>query len=173
MLAVALGVALMLEPNRTKPVLANFMGMYWLVSGLMSLRWGVGGRRAKGLWLAAGIIGLLVGVGLLSRDLTLNWVPLGTLITVMGLLILLTGLLHIFGGFRTGEDLTRQRSPTSLLLGAFEVILGLLLVIAPLDQGPLVYLAMSVWALLGGVILISDALRVRRQRQQEETQSNT
>jgi uncharacterized membrane protein HdeD (DUF308 family) len=163
----------MLEPNRTKPVLANFMGMYWLVSGLMSLRWGVGGRRAKGMWLVAGIIGLLVGLGLLSRNLTLTWVPLGTLISTMGLMILLTGLLHIFGGFRTGEDLTRQRSLTSLLLGAFEVILGLLLAIAPLDQGLLVYLAMSVWALLGGVILIGDALRVRRQRRQEETQSST
>lgn len=32
---------------------------------------------------------------------------------------------------------------------------------------------MSVWALLGGAILIGDALRVRRQRRQEETQSGT
>jgi uncharacterized membrane protein HdeD (DUF308 family) len=165
-MAVGLGAMLLLQPEKTQPILANFMGAFWLVSGLMSLRWGVGGQRAKGLWLVAGVVGVLVGATVLGRNAAQALVPLGTLISAVGLVILLTGILHIVGGFRIGEELTRQRSFTSVLLGVFEVVLGLLLVIAPLDQGLFVYLVMSVWALLGGLILIGDALRVRRLSQQ-------
>jgi uncharacterized membrane protein HdeD (DUF308 family) len=79
--------------------------------------------------------------------------------------IILTGLLHIIGGFWTGQDAARQRSWTSFLLGLFEVALGILLLItraaAPTDFGRPVYLAFTIWALIGGLILIGEALRVR------------
>ena len=45
--------------------------------------------------------------------------------------------------------------------------MGLLLVISPLERGPIIYFAASIWALLGGLILIGDALRVRRVSQLE------
>ena len=32
-----------------------------------------------------------------------------------------------------------------------------MLVVAPLDRGPVIYFAASVWALIGGMILIGDA----------------
>ena len=38
-LAVALGLALILQPEKTRPMLVNFMGMFWLMAGVMSLRW--------------------------------------------------------------------------------------------------------------------------------------
>jgi uncharacterized membrane protein HdeD (DUF308 family) len=86
----------------------------------------------------------------------------------------LTGLLHIFGGFRTGPVEThllshnRKWSWTAFLLGLFEMVLGLMLVIEPMGRGPLVYFAASVWALIGGVILLGDALRIRRLRRGHE-----
>ena len=99
------------------------------------------------------------------------------LLSVMGLIILLTGLMHIVGGFRTGPVEThllsqnrsrvwpRTWSWTAFLLGLFEIVLGVILVIEPLDRGPVIYFAASVWALVGGVILIGDAVRLRRLRQ--------
>jgi uncharacterized membrane protein HdeD (DUF308 family) len=87
--------------------------------------------------------------------------------SVLGLVILLTGLLHIFGGFKKGPDQVRQWSWTSFLLGLFEVILGLMLVVGPLTRDIWVYLAAGIWALIGGVILIGDAIRLRRLSQQE------
>jgi hypothetical protein len=47
------------------------------------------------------------------------------------------------------------------------MILGLMLVIEPMGRGPLVYFAASIWALLGGAILIGDAVRQRRARQRQ------
>ena len=82
-------------------------------------------------------------------------------------MILLTGLLHIFGGFKKGPDLVRQWSWTSFLLGLFEIILGLMLVVGPLTRDIWVYLAAAIWALIGGGILIGEAIRLRRLRQHE------
>jgi uncharacterized membrane protein HdeD (DUF308 family) len=162
LLAVALGVALLAQPEKTRPMLANFMGMFWLVSGLISLRWGVSGQRSTGLWLVAGIIGVLAGIGMLTRGVAKSWVREDVFTSVLGLVIALTGIIHIFGGFRTGPDLGRQQSWSALLLGIFEIILGLLLVGAPLERGTGIYLAATVWALVGGFILIADAMAVRR-----------
>ena len=58
-LAVSLGAALLFQPDKTGSMLANFMGMFWLVSGIFSLRWGAAGERARGWALLAGIIGVI------------------------------------------------------------------------------------------------------------------
>ena len=174
MLAVTLGVALLLWPDKARPILVNFMGMFWLVSGLVSLRWGVHGERARGLSLLAGAAGVLAGAGMLSRRFTQGMVGEDVLLSVVGLIILLTGLMHIFGGFRTGPVETHIFSPnrrwswTAFLLGLFEIVLGLLLVVEPMGRGPVIYFAASVWALIGGAILLGDAVRLRRIRQRRE-----
>ena len=62
----------------------------------------------------------------------------------------------------------RTWSWTAFLLGLFEIVLGLMLVVEPMGRGPWVYLAASVWALIGGVILLGDAVRLRRIRQRRE-----
>jgi uncharacterized membrane protein HdeD (DUF308 family) len=177
MLAITLGVALVFWPDKARPILVNFMGMFWLVSGIVSLRWGVHGERAKGLSLLAGAVGVLAGVGMLSRRFTQGMVGEDVLLSVVGLIILLTGLMHIVGGFRTGpvethllsQNRTRMWSRawswTAFLLGLFEIVLGVILVIAPMGRGPLIYFAASVWALVGGTILLGDAVRLRRLRQ--------
>lgn len=170
MLAVTLGVALVFYPDKSRPMLGNFMGMFWLVSGVMSLRWGVRGERASPLPALAGVVGVLAGLGMLGRWFARGWAAEAVFLSVLGLVILLTGLMHIFGGFWTGPqeaqpgEPRRKRSWTSLILGVFEVVLGLVLVVAPLERGPILHLVASIWALLGGAILIGDALRLRRQQ---------
>ena len=172
MLAVILGVALIFWPDKARPILVSFMGMFWLVSGIVSLRWGVHGERAKGLSLLAGAAGVLAGVGMLSRRFTQGIGGEDVLLSVIGLVILLTGLMHVVGGFRTSPveahlfSQNRKWAWTAFLLGLFEIVLGVILVIAPMNRGPVIYLAASVWALVGGVILLGDALRLRRLRQQ-------
>ena len=176
-LAVILGVALIFWPDKARPILVSFMGMFWLVSGIVSLRWGVHGERAKGLSLLAGAAGVLAGVGMLSRRFTQGIGGEDVLLSVIGLVILLTGLMHVVGGFRTSAVEThlfsqdRKWSWTAFLLGLFEIVLGVILFIAPMNRGPVIYLAASVWALVGGVILLGDALRLRRLRQQAKQEA--
>jgi uncharacterized membrane protein HdeD (DUF308 family) len=162
-LAITLGLALLIQPVKVRPFLITSMGMFWLVSGVMSIRWGLSGRRARGMPLLAGIVSVLAGLSAMSRRFeVLDAVVSDTLaITMLGAAILLTGLMHMLGGFRTGEETTRQLSRLSILLGIFEVVLGTALVLEPLDQGIVIYVGASIWAIVGGIILIGDALRLR------------
>jgi uncharacterized membrane protein HdeD (DUF308 family) len=162
-LAITLGLAMLIQPVKVRPFLITSMGMFWLVSGVMSIRWGLSGRRARGMPLLAGIVSVLAGLSAMSRRFeVLDAVVSDTLaITMLGAAILLTGLMHVLGGFRTGEETTRQLSRLSILLGIFEVVLGGALVMQPLDQGVIIYVGASIWAIVGGAILIGDALRLR------------
>jgi uncharacterized membrane protein HdeD (DUF308 family) len=120
---------------------------------------------------------------MLSRRFTQGIVGEDVLLSVMGLIILLTGVMHIFGGFRTGpvetdpasqnrfRGLPRTWSWTAFMLGVFEMVLGIMLVIEPMGRGPVVYFAASVWALVGGAILIGDAVRLRRLRKQAKQEA--
>lgn len=169
-LAALLGLALIIQPDKTRPVLVNFMGMFWLVSGIMSLRWGASGQRARRLSLAAGFIGILGGLLVLTRDLAQGLLEDRTVFYILGSIIILTGFIHAAGGFRVGHDAVRPWSWTSFLLGIFEIILGVLLIIYPSDPRPGVFIAASIWAFIGAFMLFGDALRQRAQhRRQAQT----
>ena len=165
-LALSLGVALLVQVEKVRPILANFMGIYWLLSGVLSLRWGLQGERSRGLPLLAGVIGVLGGLAMLARTSASRYIAGEIFIFVLGAIIILTGIMHIAGGFKTGANRRRERSWLGVLLGFFEVVLGVLLIFVPLDQGSRVYYLASVWALLGGLILISDALAARKRHSQ-------
>jgi uncharacterized membrane protein HdeD (DUF308 family) len=81
---------------------------------------------------------------------------------VLATVILLTGIAHVLGGFRTGDALERRPSGSSVLLGMMEMALGLLFLIGSIENSRAAYLAAGVWALTGGLILIGDALLLRR-----------
>jgi uncharacterized membrane protein HdeD (DUF308 family) len=165
LLAITLGTIILFWPEKSRVMLANFMGGYWLAAGIVSLRWGIAGQRARGLALLAGVIGVLAGLTMLGRLVAQQWLPLETLMAIVGVVIVLTGLIHIFGGFRQSDDIERTWSWSSFLLGLFEVVLGLLMVLAsPGRSGTVVFWAASIWAFIGGALLIGDALRLRRNR---------
>ena len=46
-LAITLGVALIFLPDKTRPILTNYMGIFWLMTGLMSLRWGARNQHQR------------------------------------------------------------------------------------------------------------------------------
>jgi uncharacterized membrane protein HdeD (DUF308 family) len=68
-MAIVLGLALALQRDRAPAALVNFMGVYWMLNGIVTLRWGlaVQGRRRR-LPLAAGAIGIVTGAGSTSEE---------------------------------------------------------------------------------------------------------
>jgi uncharacterized membrane protein HdeD (DUF308 family) len=165
-LAVMLGILLVLNRGEQLPTLANFMGMYWLASGIVSLRWGLEATGERRIAVVAGVVGILAGTFMLLRRFFAQYVGDSLGVTLIGLVILLTGLLHMVGGYRSRETPERIQTLGSFLLGVFEVVLGLLLIVVPtIERGSALYLTASVWSFLGGAVLISDALWIRRQLQ--------
>src|SRR5512145_81688 len=71
-LALTLGLALIIHPEKSRPMLINFIGMFWLAAGLMSLRWGTAGERAQRVSVMVGIVGIVAGALVLARFLLIQ-----------------------------------------------------------------------------------------------------
>ena len=160
-LALALGLALVLQPDKTRPMLVNFMGVFWLAAGIVSLRWGASGEQARRMSVVVGIVGIVAGVLILGRFLLIQRVGEAPIVLLLGVIIMLTGLVHVFEGFRTGPGHARQRSWTSTLLGAFEIVLGLVVLLWREEFGPVFYAVVTIWAFTAALVLLREALRQR------------
>ncbi len=160
-LALALGLALILEPDKTRPFVINFVGVFWLAGGIMSLRWGASGERARRMSVVIGIVGIVAGLLILGRFLLAQLVGEAPIVLLLGVIVVLTGLVHVFEGFRTGPSHQRQRSWTSTLLGAFEIMLGVAVVLWRDEFGPAFYSVVTLWAFLAALVLLRAALRQR------------
>ena len=84
---------------------------------------------------------------------------------LIGFIMLLTGLLHVFGGFRT-DNLTRSVTWGSFILGVFETVLGFLLITTKAGFSPAIHLVISIWAFIGGFMILADAWRLRAKLRQ-------
>jgi uncharacterized membrane protein HdeD (DUF308 family) len=158
-MAIILGLALALHHDRAPAALANFMGVYWILNGVVTLQWGlVAERRRPILPLVAGSIGVVTGAVVLLADVGTTF-----LLSILGVVIALTGIVHLLGGFELA-DVSRRRWRPGVPLGILEIGLGATLVLASGQTGSLSTWLASTWALLGGVVLVSDALRIRLTR---------
>ena len=156
-MAIGLGLGLASSGDRAPAALVTFMGVYWMLNGLVTFQWGLlveGPRR----WvpLTAGAIGVVTGavVLLVNGETTF-------LLAILGVVIVLTGVVHLLGGFELA-DVSGRRWRPGVPLGILEVGLGATLVLTSGQSGSLSTWLASAWALLGGVVLLADALLIRR-----------
>lgn len=156
-IAIGLGLALALSRDRAPAALANFMGIYWILNGIVTFRWGLAtaGPRRR-LPLAAGAIGIVTGAVVFLQNVGTTF-----LLSILGVVIALTGLAHLLGGFELA-DVSGRRWRPGVPLGILEVGLGATLVLTSGQSGSVSTWLASAWALLGGVVLVSDALLIRR-----------
>jgi uncharacterized membrane protein HdeD (DUF308 family) len=156
-MAIVLGLALALSRDRAPSALVNFMGVYWLLAGVVSLRWGLAAERPRlRMPLVAGAIGVVTGVVVLLADVGTEF-----LLAILGVVIALTGIVHLLGGFELA-DVSGRRWHPGVPMGILEVALGATLVLTSGESGSVGTWLASAWALLGGTVLILDALRIRR-----------
>ena len=160
-LALALGLALVLQPDKTRPFVVNFIGVFWLAAGIMSLRWAASGEKAQRTSIVVGIVGIVAGVLILGRFLLSRLIGEAPMVLLLSIVVVLTGLVHVFEGFLTGLGQQRQRSWTSTLLGAFEIVLGLVVLVWRDDYGPIFYALVVIWAFTAALVLLRQALRQR------------
>jgi len=173
--AIMLGLVLIFNPEKTSVMLVNFMGLFWLTSGIILIRhtnarFGdqtdrVLGKRTS---LVLGLVGILAGLLIISRSLTRNWVGEVVFVELLGAVILLTGVLHLFSEFRIGRVINTKTTTAQKILAVFEIILGVMLIISPLEQGSIVYWTATIWALVGGGLIITGALYQRAQVNREK-----
>jgi uncharacterized membrane protein HdeD (DUF308 family) len=157
-----LPVELIMQADQVQGILFQFIGIYLLVSGIMSLSWGLSNRRRLGIWLLAGALGLLGGIAFLLRPVLEDHFSETILTIIFGLIMLLAGLIHFLGGFRLSQAHGRRWSLGHEFLGLVEIAISILIFISIFVTVDNLRILLSFWGLIAGVGLILDGLRIRR-----------
>jgi uncharacterized membrane protein HdeD (DUF308 family) len=144
--------------------LATFIGIYWLLGAVLTIRWvmrrqGVPGRRVAAL--AAGV-GAVAAVALLARALLNDVVGMGVLLDLVGAAAIATGAMRLLGGFRDDQLADeRHRKRNSMIVGALDIGLGITLILTSDATSTWVRFIAAAWGLVGGTLLLAGALRIR------------
>ena len=162
-LALGLGFVVLIT-NEIRPAMVNVIAVYWLLGSILTLRWARAHRHSPGHWVAYGaaVAGIVASVVIFARGLLSDLLEEQRMLNVMGALSVAIGLLRISGLFRESvtEELRRSR-PEGIAMGVLEVALGIVLFFS-VELRPIAIPIIGAWGLVGGSIMLTDALRARR-----------
>ena len=151
-----LGVLLVISPGMTTAVLVQFLGVYWLVSGIFSIVGiFVGDREIHWGWLLlSGVLGIRAGIAVLKHPLlsTILLPPmLLYLIAIEGIVMGVVSLIEAFKGGGWGAG----------IWGVVSIIFGVILFGSPLLAAVALSVVMGVFGVVGGIALIVISFRMR------------
>jgi uncharacterized membrane protein HdeD (DUF308 family) len=152
---ILLGAMLVSAPGVTLVALVTFLGFYWLITGVLSLVQAFVDRSSPWVWsLLSGLLGIAAGMLVLRHPL-LAAVTVPTLIVIiLGVEALIMGCVNIIAGFQGGGI-------ASFIHGAFNLLIGVLLLGSPMAAALAVPFVFGVILLVQGVALVIWAFRVR------------
>ena len=105
--------------------LTTLLGFYWLIMGVLALVQVFVDRSTPWIWsLLSGIVGILAGLFVLRHPLIAALTVPTILVIILGVQGLVMGVIEIIGGFKGG-------GVGSFVLGAVNVLVGLLLLGSP------------------------------------------
>jgi len=109
------------QSNRAR--LVDFIGVYWLLSGFLTIQWSltVRWRRGSRIGLAAGSSSVIAGALVLLRQQLQHLISPNELINVLGVAAFLTGSLRLLGAFEIERSTVRRWTFGGLALGSVEV----------------------------------------------------
>ena len=161
--SLLLGTAVLVTQGN-RAMLANFIGVYWLLSGFLTLRLALTVRWLRGsrIGLAAGSVSVTAAVLVLLRQQLQHLISANTLINVLGVAAILTGSLRLLGAFEIERRTGRRWTFGGLALGSVEVVLGLVLFFAREGNERALTFVFAAWGLVGGSLLMIEGFRLRR-----------
>jgi uncharacterized membrane protein HdeD (DUF308 family) len=153
--AVLLGLLMLAAPEMTIVALMPFLGVYWLIIGILAFVRIFVDRTTPWIWsLLIGVLGTLAGIFVLRHPLLAAITVPTTLVIVLGVQGLVMGMVEIFGAFKGGGI-------GSFILGVINIVIGILLLSSPWSAALAVPLVFGLLLLAQGIILIIYAFRVR------------
>jgi uncharacterized membrane protein HdeD (DUF308 family) len=141
---IIIGLMLITEPGATLVALTTVLGFYWLITGVLALVQVFVDRATPWIWsLLAGLVGILAGLFVLRHPLVAALTVPTVLVIILGIQGLVIGAVQIIGGFKGGGI-------GPFILGAINVLVGILLLGSPLAAALAVPLVFGVLLLIQG-----------------------
>ena len=164
-LALLLGIGALIS-GASDQLLVNYIALYWLLGGLLTIRWALGVRWRAGsrLGLAAGLLATAMGLVLMARHRLEDIVSPEALIGAVAVTTVATGCLRIVGAFEVEERTGHRWTIGGMILGSVEVVLGVILFLVRNTQGSTVRLTIGIWGLVAGSLLLAQGFRMLQAR---------
>ncbi len=152
--ALILGILMVTYPAATLVVIAVYIGVYLLISGLLSfIRMFM--VPADRVWsLLNGIIGVLAGFFILRHPLYSAVLVPAILVIVLAIQVLIMGVIDLVRGFQGA-------GPGAFVLGVLNILIGLWLLFHPIAAAWALPVVLGVLGIVGGIVAIFFAFRVR------------
>jgi len=159
--ALVIGVALLWSPGKSNPaqvylILIQLLGLYWLIQGIFDIVYMFVDHTAWGWKLFIGIISIMAGSYILMYPIATALVLPRLLVLVLGIWGLMYGIILLIMAFRGGGW-------GAGILGVLGIILGIILMAnySVPGMGLSFLWAAAVFAVIGGIVMIFQAFRVR------------
>jgi uncharacterized membrane protein HdeD (DUF308 family) len=155
--ALILGVLLLAAPGVTVTTIILFIGIYWLVDGIFTfIRIFVRDSDTHWGWLVArGLLGIVAGILVLRHPLVSAVVLPATLVIILGIEGIIIGTIGLIQAFKGGGW-------GAGIMGGVNILFGLFLLGSPLIAVFILPFVFGVFAIIGGIILIVFAFRLRQ-----------
>ena len=152
--SIIIGILLLTYPGATTLVIIQFIGIYWMVTGIFSL---VGIFMDRSMWgwkLFAGVIGILAGLAIMRHPLWSTFMLPTVMVIFMGVSGLFIGVAGLIGAFK-GSGWAAG------ILGALSILFGLLLLFSPFLAALALPWVYGILGIAGGIAAIFAAFRQR------------
>ena len=159
-LALVIGGLLLLAPERTVTVLIYFLGIFFVIAGIIEIISIFVDRSRWGLKLVIGLLGIIAGMLVLRHPLWSTALAATTLIVILGVYGLFIGASMLVRAFR-GEGWGVG------MLGAVTILLGIFLLANILLGAQLVVVLSGITLVVGGIAMIVMSFRMDDSSQKE------
>ncbi len=160
-LAFVIGAVLLWAPAKTKvetyQLLIAFLGLYWLIGGIVGIISTFVDHTAWGWKLFIGIVSIIAGGYILMYPVAAGVALPRVFVLVLGLWGLMEGIILLIMAFRGGGW-------GAGILGIVAIIFGIILMAnyAVPGAGLTMIWAAAIWGLIGGVLMVIQAFRQRK-----------
>lgn len=152
---VILGLFLLFSPSMTVLILIQFLGFYWVISGILGIVDIFLDRSLWGWKLLFSVISILAGLSVVRN-------PLWSTVLIPTLVIVFLAVAAFINGIVKFVEFVRGGGWGILTLSIVNVILAILLFARPLIAAFFLPFALGAFAFIGGIVSIIAAFRLRK-----------
>lgn len=149
-----IGILLITSPGLTTLVIVQFLGFFWLISGILSLASLFMDRTLWGWKLLSGILAILAGLLVVRHPLWSAVLIPTILVLFLAIDALIMGgvkIIHAFQGAGWGTG----------IIGAIDIAFGIILLMAPVIAALVLPIVVGVFAVAGGIATIILSFRAK------------
>jgi len=152
--SLILGVLFLTDPAMTTAVAVQFLGIYWLISGMFQIVAIFIDRSQWGWKLFMGIVGIYAGLYIVQHPLLSTLLVPASATIVLGVIGLVYGVIGVVAAFRGAGW-------GAGILGVLSVLLGIWLLAHTAVAAISLPFALGILLIVGGIVGVVQAFRMR------------